>query len=70
MSNTTLNLKEQYSALKAENPKLRIRNAAKQLAISEADLVAINEANIALKPDFEKYFKRDSFFGLCHGTNA
>lgn len=53
MSNIILNLKDQYSALKAENPKLRIRDAAKQLGVSEADLVATNESNISLKNEFE-----------------
>ncbi len=57
MSNTTLNLKEQYSALKAASPKLRIRDAAKQLGVSEADLVATNDVNIALTADFENILK-------------
>lgn len=57
MNNTTLTLKEQYAAFKAENPKTRIRDAAKQLGVSEADLVATEENNIALKADFENILK-------------
>lgn len=57
MSNTTLNLKEQYSALKAGNTKLRIRDAAKQLGVSEADLVATHDVNIMLTADFENILK-------------
>jgi len=57
MNNTTLTLKEQYTAFKAENPKVRIRDAAKQLGVSEADLVATNENNIALKSEFENILK-------------
>lgn len=33
-------LKTRWEALKAENPKLRIRNAAEQLGVSEAELLA------------------------------
>jgi putative hemin transport protein len=40
MSNNTL--KEQYLKLKEEQPKLRIRNAAEALGVSEAQLVALN----------------------------
>jgi len=40
MSTATISLKERYEQLKAENPKQRIRDAAKQLGASEAQLVA------------------------------
>ncbi len=63
MSNTTLALKEQYEALKAETPKLRIRDAAKQLGVSEVDLVATSENNIALKSDFESILKEIQSLG-------
>ena len=36
----TLELNKQYEAFKAENPKVRIRDAAKQLGTTEAELVA------------------------------
>nr|WP_314496478.1 ChuX/HutX family heme-like substrate-binding protein [uncultured Chryseobacterium sp.] len=35
-------LKEKWEALKAENPHLRIRNAAEQLGVSEAELLLTN----------------------------
>lgn len=57
MEKTTLKLKDQYEAFKAENPKTRIRDAAKQLGVSEADLVAIGHNTIALKADFENILK-------------
>ena len=57
MEKTTLQLKDQYEAFKAENPKTRIRDAAKQLGVSEADLVGIGNNNIALKADFEDILK-------------
>ncbi len=40
MSTATLSLKEQWEQLKTENPKLRIRDAARQLGTSEAALLA------------------------------
>lgn len=53
--NTLVNeLKEKWEALKAENPHLRIRNAADQLGVSEAELLATNvgEGVTILKPEF------------------
>ncbi|MFL9842904.1 hemin-degrading factor [Flavobacterium rhizosphaerae] len=52
---TTINtLKEQWQALKAENPHLRIRNAADTLGISEAELLAtqVGEGVVRLRPEF------------------
>jgi len=63
MNNTTLTLKEQYAAFKAENPKVRIRDAAKQLGVSEADLVATDDNNIALKAEFENILKEIQSLG-------
>lgn len=63
MNNTTIALKDQYATLKAENPKMRIRDAAKQLGVSEAELVATNENNIALKPEFENILKEIQSLG-------
>lgn len=40
MNTDTLSLKGQWEKLLAENPKLRIRDAARQLGISEAELLA------------------------------
>lgn len=63
MKNTTLTLKDQYAAFKAENPKVRIRDAAKQLGVSEAELVATGEKNIALRPDFQEILKEIKTLG-------
>lgn len=50
-------LKEKYLQFKNENPKVRIRDAAKALGTSEAELVATGDQNIALNPDFKSLFK-------------
>jgi putative hemin transport protein len=42
---TVATLKEQYEALKAEIPKMRIRDAAHNLQVGEAQLVALNVGN-------------------------
>lgn len=54
MSTTTETLKSQWEALKAENPHMRIRNAAEKLGVSEAELVAtsIGEGVTRLRPEF------------------
>lgn len=44
-------LKQRWETFKAANPKVRIRDAAKQLGVSEAELVATNENNIRLRSD-------------------
>jgi putative hemin transport protein len=55
MSTLVNDLKEKWEALKAENPHLRIRNAADQLGVSEAELLATNvgEGVTVLKPEFK-----------------
>ncbi len=63
MENTTLSLKEQYQQFKNENPKVRIRDAAKQLGVSEADLVAIGDSNIALRTEFPEILKEIKTLG-------
>jgi len=54
MSTITNTLKQQWETLKAENPNLRIRNAAEQLGVSEAELVAtqLGETVTRLRPEF------------------
>jgi iron complex transport system ATP-binding protein len=61
---TGLDLSHQYHTLdlarqKAENPKVRIRKAAKQLGVSEAELVAcgIGQTAIRLEGDFREMLK-------------
>lgn len=55
MSTLVNDLKEKWEALKAENPHLRIRNAAAQLEVSEAELLATNvgEGVTILRPEFQ-----------------
>ncbi|WP_144282271.1 hemin-degrading factor [Chryseobacterium echinoideorum] len=53
--NTLINdLKERWEALQTENPHMRIRNAASQLGVSEAELLStnINNGVTVLKPEF------------------
>lgn len=54
MSTLVNDLKEKWEALKAENPHIRIRNAAAQLGVSEAELLvtSIGEEVVVLNPDF------------------
>ncbi len=54
MSTLTDELKQKWDALKTENPHLRIRNAAQQLGVSEAELLVTNIGNgvTALRPEF------------------
>src|SRR5690606_30049980 len=54
MDTITNNLKSQWDALKAENPHLRIRNAAEKLGVSEAELLATQTGDTVtrLKPEF------------------
>lgn len=63
---TALNtLKEKWEGLKAENPHLRIRNAAKQLGVSEAELLATNIGNgvTVLKPKFAEILQEVESLG-------
>ncbi|ASK32551.1 hemin-degrading factor [Chryseobacterium sp. T16E-39] len=55
MSTLVNELREKWDALKAENPHIRIRNAALQLGVSEADLLVTNigEGVTVLKPEFQ-----------------
>ncbi|WP_028298313.1 hemin-degrading factor [Olivibacter sitiensis] len=54
-NNVMTSLKERYEHFKAENPKVRIRDAAKQLGVSEAELVALTA--IRLQDDIEAILK-------------
>lgn len=48
------NLKSRFKTLKTENPKTRIRDAAAQLGVSEAELVYIKEGNNLLAPRYQE----------------
>ena len=54
--NALENLKQQWDALKAENPQMRIRNAATALNVSEAELLCtgLGDSVFRLKPEFAK----------------
>lgn len=59
MTTPILDLKKQYADFKAENPKVRIRDAAKQLNVSEAELLAtgVGETVVQLEGDFRDLLK-------------
>ncbi|RAK03256.1 putative hemin transport protein [Larkinella arboricola] len=59
MTTTVLDLKKQYEAFRAENPKVRIRDAAQQLGVSEAELLAtgVGETVTQLEGDFRELLK-------------
>lgn len=63
MEKTIVSLKEQYEAFKSENKKTRIREAAKQLGVSEAELVALGENNVALRPEFQEILNEIKHLG-------
>ncbi|WP_213278604.1 hemin-degrading factor [Chryseobacterium indologenes] len=54
MSTLVNDLKEKWEALKAENPHIRIRNAAAQLGVSEAELLvtSVGDGVTVLNADF------------------
>ncbi|SKB62102.1 putative hemin transport protein [Soonwooa buanensis] len=54
MSTINQTLKEKWNQLKTENPRLRIRNAAEELGVSEAELLMtdLGETVTLLTPDF------------------
>jgi putative hemin transport protein len=56
MNTTKTNLKESWKQLKAENPGLRIKNAAQALGVSEVELVAtqIGETVTRLQPNIKE----------------
>src|SRR5690606_15901736 len=63
MNNIIQNLTEQFAAFRAENPKVRIRVAARLLGVSEAQLVVTNDKNCRLKHDFENLLKEVNRLG-------
>lgn len=69
MSTITNTLKQQWDALKAENPHLRIRNAAEQLGVSEAELLAtqVGEAVVRLRPEFANILTEVETLGKVMG---
>ncbi|ETZ23950.1 hemin-degrading factor [Pedobacter sp. V48] len=60
-----LDLKSQWEAFKTENPKVRIRDVAKQLGTSEAELIAttVNSTAIRLQDQFQEILKEVESLG-------
>ncbi len=56
MTTTTTTLRDRYEGLKQENPKIRIRDAAQQLYVSELELLELELGNnvLRLKGDWKK----------------
>ncbi|MET3538639.1 hemin-degrading factor [Chryseobacterium limigenitum] len=65
MSTLVNDLKGKWDALKAENPHLRIRNAAAELGVSEAELLVTNvgEGITLLKPEFKDILTEAEMLG-------
>lgn len=61
----TLDLKNQWEAFKAEHPKTRIRDAARELGTTEAELIAttVNATTIRLKDQFQEILKEIETLG-------
>jgi putative hemin transport protein len=59
MENIITSIKEQWNVLKEQQPKLRIRDAAKHLGVTEAELVntGINNTVVKLNDDFKELLK-------------
>eukprot|EP01133_Synstelium_polycarpum_P011164 gene11164-13004_t len=60
-----IELKSQWETFKAENPKVRIRDAAQQLGVSEAELIAttVGSSAIRLTDDFQAILKEVESLG-------
>ena len=69
MSTIINSLKQQWGNLKAETPHLRIRNAAEQLGVSEAELLATQtgETVTRLRPEFADLLSEVESLGKVMG---
>lgn len=69
MHTQTKTLEERWNDLKATNPRLRIRNAAQELGVSEAELLAtqIPATVTRLKPDFKEILSEVQLLGKVMG---
>ncbi|HAS46304.1 MAG TPA: hemin-degrading factor [Microscillaceae bacterium] len=65
MESTSENLKNQWQALKNEQPHLRIRNAAETLGVSEVELLATRcgEDVVRLRPEFAEILENIESLG-------
>lgn len=51
-------LRERWAQLRTEEPRLRIRDAARKLGVSEAELLVTGENVVRLRPDWKELLKR------------
>lgn len=60
-----VNLKEKWDALKAENPRLRIKDAAEQLGVTEVELLVLDcgQSVTRLKSDWKTIYPKLPEFG-------
>lgn len=65
MDTVLSNLKEKWEAMKAENPRVRIRNAAQEFGVSEAELLStgIDAGVTVLKPQFAEILQEVESLG-------
>lgn len=56
-------LKKAFEQFKLENPKVRVRDAAKALGVSEAELVNTYDNTVTLRPEFENILNEASTLG-------
>ncbi|QNL51449.1 hemin-degrading factor [Olivibacter sp. SDN3] len=57
MDSTKASLREKYNTFKTQHPKVRIRDAAKELGVTEAELVAVSTGTIQLRREIEEILK-------------
>lgn len=57
MDYTNASLREKYNLFKTQHPKVRIRDAAKELGVTEAELVAVSSGATQLKAEIEDILK-------------
>lgn len=69
MNTQTETLKDRWEALKTANPRLRIRNAAQELGVSEVELLAtqINDTVTRLRPEFKEILSEVQSLGKVMG---
>src|SRR5690606_40046076 len=65
METQQISLKERWNALQQTNPHLRIRNAANELGVSEAELLATRcgEGVTRLRPEFKELLSQIETLG-------
>lgn len=69
MNTSIEQLKERWEALKTTNPRMRIRNAAQELGVSEVELLAtqVNDTVTRLRPEFKEILSDVQTLGKVMG---